>query len=110
MGGDMTTAEHAHGHAKHKPSLTPYFVVFLLLMVLTGLTVWTSFFNLGAGNTPLALVIAVTKATLVILFFMHAIHSPPLTWVVIIGSVCVLGILLTLTLTDYLTRSWNILG
>src|SRR4051812_14201748 len=99
----MSTEPHAPTgtHAKHKPSTTPYFIVFGLLLALTALTVWTSFFDLGPLNTPLALVIAVTKAALVILFFMHAIHSPPLTWVIILASVCFLMILLTLTLTDY---------
>src|SRR5262245_24592502 len=91
----------------HKPAVMPYFVVFGLLMALTALTVWTSSIDLGSMNTPLALAIAVIKATLVILYFMHAIHSSPLTWVVIIGSVFFVSILLCLTLIDYLTRTWT---
>ena len=57
-----------------------------------------------------ALVIAVVKATLVILFFMHVWHSTRLTWVVVGGGLFWLGILLALTLSDYLTRPWQTFG
>ena len=59
---------------------------------------------LGPLNAVAALVIAMFKATLVVLFFMHVKYGPRLTWAVVIGSVYWLGILLTLTLSDYLTR------
>ena len=55
---------------------------------------------------PLALGIAVVKAVLVLLFFMHLLHSTRLTWVVIGASLFWLGILMVLTLSDYLTRRW----
>ena len=51
-----------------------------------------------------ALAIAVFKATLVVLFFMHVKYSTRLTWAVVVGSVFWLGILLVLTMSDYLTR------
>src|SRR5437868_14056474 len=81
-----------------------------ILMFCTYLTVHIAFFDLGALNIIAALVIAVFKATLVILFFMHVKYSTRLTWVVVIGSVFWLGILLTLTLSDYLTRRWLTYG
>lgn len=101
----------AHDYSEHTPAhhvtgLPVYFGVFITLMVLTILTVAVSRFDLGLLNTPIALAIAVVKATLVILFFMHVIHSTRLTWVVIIASFLWLGVLFVLTLADYLTRGW----
>jgi cytochrome c oxidase subunit 4 len=99
---------HAHGHGPaHAPSsLVMYFGVFIALMVLTVLTVWVSREHFGAWNVPIAMAIAIAKATLVILFFMHVIHSTRLTWVVVIGSFLWLGVLFVLTFSDYLTRAW----
>jgi cytochrome c oxidase subunit 4 len=57
-----------------------------------------------------ALTIAVFKATLVVLFFMHVKYSTRLTWAVVAGSVYWLGILLALTMSDYLTRPWRTYG
>ena len=87
-----------------------YYATFATLMVCTGLTVWIAFFDLGALNVVAALVIAVFKAVLVVLFFMHVRYGTRLTWAVAIGSVFWLGILLALTLGDYLTRSWRTYG
>jgi cytochrome c oxidase subunit 4 len=87
-----------------------YYIIFAVLMVCTYLTWQVAYFDLGALNTVAALTIAVFKATLVVLFFMHAKYSPRLTWVVVIGSVFWLGILLSLTLTDYVTRPWRTYG
>jgi cytochrome c oxidase subunit 4 len=84
-----------------------YYTIFGILMLCTYLTVQIAFLNLGPLNAIAALVIAVFKATLVVLFFMHVKYSSRLTWAVIIGSVFWLGILLTLTMGDYLTRTWR---
>ena len=62
--------------------------------------------DLGRWNTPVALFIAVTKAVLVVLFFMHAKYSTRLTWVVALAGVFWLGMLLALTMGDYVTRGW----
>ena len=61
-------------------------------------------------NIVVALTIAVFKATLVVLFFMHVKYSTRLTWAVVLGSVFWLGILLVLTFSDYLTRAWRTFG
>jgi cytochrome c oxidase subunit 4 len=103
----------AHDNSNHAPThhvmrLPVYFLVFAALMMLTILTVAASRADLGWLNTPIALGIAVIKATLVILFFMHVIHSPRLTWVVVISSFLWLAVLFGLTLADYLTRSWSV--
>ena len=91
----------------HIASKRSYFVIFALLMVCTYLTWQVAFYDLGAFNTVVALGIAVFKATLVILFFMHVKHGARLTWVVIVGAVFWLVLMLGVTMSDYLTRGWK---
>ena len=98
--------DHGHAPAHHASSLAMYFGIFLALMVLTVLTVVASRFDFGAWNTFVAMAIAIVKATLVILFFMHVIHASRLTWVVVLASFLWLGVLFVLTFSDYLTRLW----
>lgn len=81
-----------------------YYAIFALLMLGTAITVAVAYVDLGALNTVVALAIACTKATLVVLFFMHVKYSSKLTWAVVFGSVFWLVILLALTFNDYLTR------
>ncbi len=102
--------EHASEHVPHVhvTSLGVYFAVFAALAAGTLLTWYASTIDLGWANTPIALLIATIKAVLVILFFMHVIHSTRLTWVVVIGSFLWLGVLFVLTFADYLTRLWNL--
>ncbi|HUR34938.1 MAG TPA: cytochrome C oxidase subunit IV family protein [Vicinamibacterales bacterium] len=83
-----------------------YYLIFLALLVGTALTWWVATIDLGAMNNVIMLTIAVTKATLVVLFFMHVKYSPKLTWTVILGSVFWLLIMLGLTMNDYFTRDW----
>jgi cytochrome c oxidase subunit 4 len=86
-------------------SVPTYVLVCVVLVALTALTVSVSFFRLpGVGHVVVGLLIAAVKASLVVLFFMHLLVSPRLTWVVVIVSIFWLGTLLTLTLTDYFTR------
>jgi len=87
-----------------------YYTIFGILMLCTYLTVQVAFFDLGPFNIVAALAIAVFKATLVVLFFMHVKYSTRLTWAVVVGSIFWLGILLVLTMGDYLTRSWRTYG
>ena len=87
-----------------------YYTIFGVLMLCTYLTVQMAFIDLGAFNTVAALVIAVFKATLVVLVFMHVKYSSRLIWVIVIASMFWLGILLVLTMSDYLTRSWLTFG
>ena len=96
--------------AAHIVPKTTYYLIFAALMVMTLLTVWVSSIDLGPMNTVVALGIAAFKATLVVLFFMHVKYSTRLTKLVAIGGVYWLGILLALTLSDYLTRSWRTYG
>ena len=87
-----------------------YYTIFGILMLCTYLTVQIAFFDLGVLNTIAALGIAVFKATLVVLFFMHVKYSTRLTWAVVLGSVFWFGILIALTMSDYLTRAWRTFG
>ena len=73
-------------------------------MIGTSITVWAAFRNFGRFNIVIALAIATLKATLVVLYFMHARYSPKRTQLVIVASVFWLAIMLTLTLSDYKTR------
>jgi cytochrome c oxidase subunit IV len=81
-----------------------YYTIFGILMVMTGLTVFAAFHHLGVFNFPVAIGIAITKATLVVLFFMHAKYSSRLTKLFVGMSFFFLIILLSLTLTDYMSR------
>jgi cytochrome c oxidase subunit 4 len=83
-----------------------YYTIFAALAVLTAVTVTVAFVNLGALNFPVALGIAVFKATLVVLFFMHVKYSSRLTKLVVGTAFFFLIILFGLTLTDYLSRGW----
>jgi cytochrome c oxidase subunit 4 len=92
------------GHVSPKST---YYAIFGALMILTGVTVGAAFINLGSLNFPVAITIAITKATLVILFFMHVKYSSRLTKMVVAMSFFFLFIMFGLTLTDYLSRGWH---
>ena len=98
----------SHAPHVHVTPLWQYFAVFFALAIGTILTVVASRVDLAWANTPVALAIATIKAVLVILFFMHVIHSTRLTWVIILGSFLWLGVMFVLTFADYLTRSWAV--
>jgi cytochrome c oxidase subunit IV len=91
------------GHVAPK---SMYYMVFLALMIGTGLTVAAAFVDMGALNNVVMLVIACVKATLVILFFMHVRWGTRLTWVTVASGVFWLLILFGLTMTDYMSRGW----
>jgi len=90
--------------SEHIVSPKIYFAIFAALMLGTGITVWAAFQNFGKFNIVIALAIATIKATLVVLYFMHARYSPKRTQLVIVCSVFWLAIMLALTLADYDTR------
>ncbi|MCU1284868.1 MAG: caa(3)-type oxidase, subunit [Acidobacteriales bacterium] len=100
-----------HESVHHIGSLFTYALIFGALLIGTGLTVWAAFQNIEVGgislNAPIALIIATVKATLVVLYFMHVKDSSRLTKITVISGVFWLGILLTLTMTDFLTRAWH---
>jgi cytochrome c oxidase subunit IV len=93
-------------NGSHSSALLSYFAVFAALMLLTALTAWAAYQHLGVWNTPVALTIAVTKALLVALVFMHLKESPKLTRLVVAASVLWLAFLIVITVSDYATRGW----
>ena len=92
----------------HIDSVKTYVFVLLSLLAATVITTLVSFVDLGPFSVVVALAIAVCKMLLVALFFMHIRHSTKLTRLVVVGGMLWLLILLTLTMTDFLTR--GILG
>ena len=93
-------------HRQHVLPISIYVGIWAILMFLTGLTVFVSFLELHNWNIVLALTIATIKATLVVLFFMHLYYSSKLTKVTVIAALFFLFLLLSLSMTDYLTRGW----
>ena len=91
----------------HISPKSTYYTIFGMLMVLTALTVYAAFHHLGIFNFPVAIGIAITKGTLVVLFFMHAKYSSRLTKLFVGMSFFFLIILFALTMTDYLSRGLN---
>ena len=89
------------GHVSPKST---YYLIFGALMVLTAITVAVAFQPLGVWNFPVAIAIAITKATLVILFFMHARYSSKLIKLFVGTAFFFLAILLGMTMTDVLSR------
>jgi cytochrome c oxidase subunit 4 len=82
-----------------------YYRVALALLVLFVLTIAVAFVHLGPFNVYIAVTIAMIKATLVVLYFMHVRYHTRLTWIFASAGFLWLIILFALTLADYATRS-----
>lgn len=89
---------------EHHIGLPQYFSVFGALMVLTALTIWVAFQDFGWLNNVIAVGIAVIKATLVILWFMHVRYSSRLTKSVLLVSIFFFLVLVAFVFADTLTR------
>ncbi|WP_263366764.1 cytochrome C oxidase subunit IV family protein [Edaphobacter bradus] len=102
---NVTNPEHAEHHI-----VTPrtYGIVFGTLLVFTGITVWAAFINLGILNPMIALAIACTKAVVVILFFMHVFFQSKLIKMTVAAGFFTFLILITMTLSDYISRAWGL--
>jgi cytochrome c oxidase subunit 4 len=93
--------------SEHIVQLKVYVTIFLALLVGTALTVLAGLHDFpGKLNVIIALTIAVVKATLVVLYFMHVRYSSRLIWVVFTSALFWLVILFALTFSDYWTRCW----
>jgi len=91
--------------SEHVVSVKTNVLVWVTLLVLTGVTAGVAFIDLGPFNTIVALVIATFKALLVVLIFMHVKYtSEKLVKVVVLSAVFFLLLLLGLSLADYTTR------
>jgi cytochrome c oxidase subunit 4 len=101
---------HAHHHAdlghEHVTPIGAYLAIFGALMLLTVITVAVAWVDLGTVNVGVALAVAVVKASLVVLYFMHLKYSSKLTWIVAGAGFFWLLILLGILMADYATRGW----
>ncbi len=95
-----TNKEHAH----HIIPLGTYISIATTLIVLTGITVYISFYDFGAFNLMVAMVIAATKASLVALYFMHLKYDNKIYSIILVGSLLFLAIFIILTMFDTLRR------
>ena len=93
-------SEQSHSH----PTPWLYLGILVVLVVGTCLTWAIAFVDLGIWNPVVALTIAVIKAVLVILFFMHVYYSNKLTKLTVAAGFFWLLIMITMSLSDYLTR------
>jgi cytochrome c oxidase subunit 4 len=106
------TTLHAHdhgnhgGHEHHIVPVSTYLGVFAGLMVLLVLTLVAAYFDLGAVNLPLAMVIAIAKAYLVMAYFMHLKWSSRLVVLFATIAFAFLAILGIFSMNDYLARGW----
>jgi cytochrome c oxidase subunit 4 len=111
MDHEVATDPPAHGvypaaEVHHHPSARLYVAIWGLLMVLLFVTVAVNEVDLGQWNFFIAFSIALVKAVLIVLFFMHVRYSPGLTRVVACAGFFWLAIMLCLTFADYMTRGW----
>ncbi|MCI0614382.1 cytochrome C oxidase subunit IV family protein [bacterium] len=98
--------QHANEHQHHVVPVSIYIVIFVSLMILTGLTVFASQKDFGPGNTIIAVSIAALKATLVILYFMHVRYNDNIVRIAVFTGFLWLGVMIVLTLSDYIARGW----
>ncbi len=92
--------------SEHVMRPTTYYAIFAILLLFTGLTAGVSFIDLGPLNTLVALTIAVTKATLVVLYFMHLRYSSRLTWIFVSAGVFWFLLLMAFLFADVFSRGW----
>lgn len=90
----------------HIVPVRTYVAIFLALIVLTWVTTAIAFVDLGPFNVYVALTIAVIKATLVVLFFMHVKYSERVTKIYVAAGFFWLVIMIGMVLIDYISRTW----
>jgi len=92
-------------NSPHVVSIKLYATIFGALLLLTMATAGVAFIDLGGElNSIVALTIALCKTLLVVLFFMHVRYSSRLTWIFAGAGLFWLLILMSLTLSEVLTR------
>jgi len=98
-------SEHIQEH-EHIVSKKLYFGIFTALIVLLFVTVGVAYIPMGHLGIYVAMTIAIVKAVLVILYFMHVRYSSRLIWVVAGAGFVWLIILFGLAAPDYASREW----
>jgi cytochrome c oxidase subunit IV len=100
-------ADHDDATEGHIVSPVVYLIIFFALLVGTALTIGASYVEMGPWNPIVAIAIAVTKATLVVLFFMHVKYSAKLTKLTVGAGIFTFLVLIGMTLSDYISRAWG---
>jgi cytochrome c oxidase subunit 4 len=102
---NVVNPEHADHHI-----VTPavYAIVFATLLVGTAITVAAAYVDLRIFNPVVALAIACTKAVIVILFFMHVKYQSKLVKLTVASGFFTFLVLITMTLSDYISRAWGL--
>jgi cytochrome c oxidase subunit 4 len=103
----MTDQKEMEAASHHVVSPIIYIIIGGTLLVLTGVTVWASFLELGIFNPIVAILIACIKATIVVLFFMHVKYSSKLTKLTVFCGLFTFLALIGMTLADYFSRAWG---
>src|ERR1700679_3705146 len=103
---DDVHAGEAEHHGEHIVPLPVYFAVFGALIVLTWVTAFVATVDLGRLNVFVALSIAIFKASLVLLFFMHVKYGTRLTKMIVLAGIYWLILLLFIVMMDLWTRTW----
>ncbi|MEW5794784.1 MAG: cytochrome C oxidase subunit IV family protein [Candidatus Zixiibacteriota bacterium] len=94
-------------HDTHTPHILPlwlYLRIGIALLVLTIVTVWVAQYHLGPWNLFVAMLIAVTKGTLVAMFFMHLKYASRLYATVFVGALLMLTVFIVFTMFDTMYR------
>jgi cytochrome c oxidase subunit 4 len=94
----------AEDHAHIVPYRT-FIIVWIALLILTGVTVAAAQFHFGALNVWIALGIATLKSSLVVAVFMHMKYESPLFKIALLSALAILAIFIGLTFLDVLYRS-----
>jgi cytochrome c oxidase subunit 4 len=81
-------------------------MVFAALLTLTAVTVGVTYIHMGRFNLVAALLIAIAKASLVVLFFMNVKNSSALTKLFVVAGLFWMALLILLTFSDYVSRGW----
>ena len=102
---NVTNPEHADHHIIGPGT---YLIVYASLLFLTLVTVGAAFVDLGIMNPVIAVAIACIKATVVILFFMHVFYQSRLIKLTVAAGFFTFLILITMTLSDYMSRAWGL--
>lgn len=104
----MTEIHEQHDHM----TIPKYIGIFAILIVGTVLTYYAATIDLDwvfpGANTLVALLIAFTKMTFVMLFFMHVYWSPRMIWLAAVASFFWLAIMFAYTMQDYVTRGTGV--
>jgi cytochrome c oxidase subunit 4 len=95
-------------HEHHIVGPKTYLLILGTLMVLTATTTGAAFIDMGVFNPIIALAIAVLKAVLVILFFMHIRYSSKVMMLTVGAGFFTFLVLVTMTLSDYISRNWGL--